>query len=158
MNQQRAQQQHKKRDHAALRPRRTSRQPLRTLHGSVQVAAHTQQAAVRRAVEKGFRPIPRRVESQSEPQRARPPDHQAKKQTDHYDLQNAENIFIRIAEMRGSEYQRRKQRGTPELEAPREREQPVAAKSKFFSSSPPVNKRGTTSRCSVSVFKMAWND
>src|ERR1700751_2213945 len=132
MDEQRTKQNDQERDHAALRPSGASRQPLRPLHRSVQVVADAQQAAIRRAVEESFRPVPRGVKSDCEPEITSAPDCQAEKQANHHNLQDAEHVFSRITEMRYPKYHRRKQRARPEAETPAKNEKPITAKGKLL--------------------------
>ena len=70
MDEQRTKEQNQERDDAAFWPRGASRKPLGSLVRCIQESADAHSAAIRRAVEKSLRPIPRAVKTDGKPQSA----------------------------------------------------------------------------------------
>ena len=68
MDQESAESENEKHEDAALGARRASGEPIRALNGAVQKSAHAEKAAVGRAVEKSFGPVPGCMESKREPE------------------------------------------------------------------------------------------
>ena len=98
----------------------------------VQQSAGAEKSTVGRAVEKGLCPVPGCVEANGEPESAGAPESQAQKQAELNNLQNPECVFSRIGYMTSYEQCGDQQCCPPEAHTPGEREQPVAAKTKFF--------------------------
>src|SRR5271168_5426033 len=67
MNPDAANDEHHKREHAALGPHRTARQPGRPMKRGIKQMSLRQKSAVRHGIKKRLRPIPRGVHSDREP-------------------------------------------------------------------------------------------
>lgn len=132
MNEQRTKKEHDECNDAALRSCRTSREPIRALHGGVQESADAEKSTVGRAVEKRLRPVPGCVEANGEPEIAGAPDGQAEKQGGRNNLQNTECVFSVIEYMGGAEHEREKHRSRPEAPPSGDNKEQVAPKGKLF--------------------------
>src|SRR6478609_3826130 len=78
-------------------------EPIRALHRTVEKSAYAEKAAVGCAIDKGLCPVPGCVESGGKPEISGAPNHQAEQQAGGYDLQNAEDMFSAVTEMRDAE-------------------------------------------------------